>query len=188
MLNAAHLHIAINHLPVVGFMAALVLSICALFTRDRMLDMTAWMFTVGCSLTAVVSYLTGGPAEEMLSGTPDISNAYLSAHERWGEWTYYAAMAIGALSLLGWFLAKRKEDSDRKALILLILMLFAANFMGALTASLGGDIRHPEIHGDKAEELVTKIGLVPDEKDMLKDEPQWKPAESDDSEGDGDSD
>src|SRR5690242_2502021 len=153
MLNAAHLHIAINHLPVVGFMAALVLSIFAFFTKDRMLDLTAWGFTVGCALTAVASYLTGAPAEDMIAGTPGVSDAYLLAHERWGQWTYYAGMAIGALALVGWFLAKRKEDSDRKALVLLIVMLLAANFMGALTASLGGDVRHPEIHGDKAEEL-----------------------------------
>jgi uncharacterized membrane protein len=174
MFNAAHLHIAINHLPVVGFMAAFVLSICAFFTKDRMLDLTAWMFTAGCALTAVISYLTGEPAEEMISGTSGVSDAFMSAHMRWGQYTYWATIAIGALSLVGWFLAKRKEDSDRKALILLIIMLFAANFLGALTASLGGDIRHPEIHGDKAEQIVIQLGLRPEEREMLQDEPKWK--------------
>jgi hypothetical protein len=189
MLNAAHFHIAINHLPVVGFMAALVLAICALFIKDRMLHLTAWMFTVGCAVTVVISFLTGEPAEAMIEGTPGLSDAYLSAHMRWGQWTYWAGIGVGLIALVGWFIAKRKFEADRKAMVLLIVMLLAANFLGAMTASLGGDIKHPEIHGDKAEEMVTRLGLKPEEREMLDAEPKWMPAQSEEEgEGGGDHD
>jgi uncharacterized membrane protein len=181
-LNAAHLHIAINHLPVIGFMAALVLAICAMFIKDRMLHMTAWMFTVGCAATAVVSYLTGEPAEEMIAGTPGVSDAFMSAHMRWGQWTYWATIGVGAISLLGWFIVKRKADADRKWMAFLIVMLLAANVLGAITASLGGDIRHTEIHGDKSEQMLKGFALQPEEREMLESEPKWSPPDSEDAE------
>jgi len=190
MFSAAHLHIATNHLPVVGFMAAFALAVFGLFIRDRMLHMTAWAFTLASALAAVFAYFTGGKADDMMMDASGISNAYMSAHMRWGEWTYYAGMGVGVLAIIGWIMAKKSVKPGAAGMVLLVVLTLVANIMAVITASLGGGIRHLEMHNDGFEAIIRKVGMIPDERDMYKDDPKWTapPPESDDADKGGSAD
>lgn len=162
MFNAPHWHIAINHLPVVGYLIALGIAVCGLFIRDRMLNLVAWMVTIVSSLFAVIAYLSGEPAEHALEDADFISHAYLSAHERWGEWTFYAAIGVGLLAIAGWLKNRGIPEGCRKCMAALTVLLLAANAMGTITATLGGGIRHTEAHGDGFSELIKGIAMQPE--------------------------
>lgn len=181
MFNEAHYHIAVNHLPVVGFMGALVLAIVGLFVRDRMLHLTAWMFTLVSAIFGVLAYLSGGEAEEMMEDAAGVSGAYLSAHERWGEWTFYACLGVIAVSIIGWILTYRRKNASVMAIFLLSALLLVANGMGTVTATLGGGIRHPEAHADQFGKIMMRLGMIPEEQAMVEEEPAWVPADSHES-------
>jgi uncharacterized membrane protein len=186
MFNDAHLHIALNHLPVVGYLVALAIAVSGLFIQDRMLNLIAWMITIVSSIFVVVAYLTGEPAEHAIEDLEGISYAYLSAHERWGEWTFYAAMGVGILSLAGWFMNRTKVGGCRKCMVMLTVLLLAANALGTITATLGGGIRHTEIHGDQFGEIIKNVAMQPEiEGEMFEDIAVEVDSEDDDEDGGG---
>jgi hypothetical protein len=178
MFNEAHWHIAINHLPVVGYLIALLIAISGLFIKDRMLNLIAWMVTIFSSLTGIVAYLSGEPAEEVVQEIDGISYAYLSAHARWGEWTYYAAIGVGVLALAGWFRNRTMVGGCRKCMFALTVMLLAANALCVVTAATGGGVRHTEAHGDAFCAFIEKVAMQPElENGMFEEEAEAAEAE-----------
>ncbi|MDQ3024315.1 MAG: hypothetical protein M3R04_08050 [bacterium] len=189
MFNDAHWHIVINHLPVVGYLGALIIAVFGLFIKDRMLHLIAWAFTVASSITAVLTYLSGEPAENMLEDSTRISHAYLSAHERWGQWTYYAAIGVGIIALVGWIVTLRRRSGSRGWLTVLLLLLLAANGLGTITATTGGGISHPETHSDGLSELIKGIAMQPEiEGEMFNDTSADAGAEDDEHGSEADED
>jgi uncharacterized membrane protein len=72
MLNGAHLHLLLNHFPIMGSLFVTVLFIVALITRNVSLQKVSLWFLVGIALLTVPAYLTGDPAQEAVRGLPDI--------------------------------------------------------------------------------------------------------------------
>jgi hypothetical protein len=70
-LSPAHLHLLLNHIPVLGTMifAPLVLA-WGLLRRSRDATLTGLLLAILLALTAVPIYLTGEPAEEQLERQP----------------------------------------------------------------------------------------------------------------------
>jgi hypothetical protein len=170
MLNAAHFHLVINHAPVIGFAIALIFALIGIFVANRTIHLSAILLTLGSGATGVIAYLTGEPAEEMVTELElGYSGAYLSAHARWGEWTFYAVLAVAALTLALLPLMKQPNGS-RAGMAFLTLLLLAANAAGAITATLGGGIKHPEIHTDGFSRIIHSVALIPAEREMLVEE------------------
>ena len=95
------------------------------------------------ALVAVVVYLTGEPAEELVENLPGISEAAMETHE---EIALVATLVLGAFAIVALYglFAFRHGVSMGFTRVLLILSLFPLATM-AYTAYLGGQIRHSEI-------------------------------------------
>ena len=63
-MNAVHVHLLLNHLPVIGSLIAAALLIVALLRRDSGLAKVTLGLFVALAGIAVVVFLTGEPAEE----------------------------------------------------------------------------------------------------------------------------
>jgi len=72
-MNLAHLHLVLNHLPVLGTGFGLALLIFGLWRRSDELKKTALGVLVLVALAAVPVYLTGEPAEELVQAVPGVS-------------------------------------------------------------------------------------------------------------------
>ena len=144
-MNAAHLHLLVNHLPVILPPLGLLLLLCArLRGSDDIRQAAMGVFVLG-ALLAVPAYYSGEPAEERVEDLPGVAKSLIHEHEESAEW---AAGAIGILGVLAApaliLLARRRRVPAPLRAAVLVAALLTAVVMGR-TALLGGRIHHPEI-------------------------------------------
>jgi len=147
-MNAAHWHLVLNHIPVLGTLFGIPFLVIGMIRHKRVLIISSyWVFFIVALLT-IPTFLTGDPAEEVIERLPGVSRTLIHDHEEAADPTFVVMLVLGAVALIGLF-AERFKEPVRKttAAVVLILSLVAAG-MTAWTANLGGDIRHPEIRKD----------------------------------------
>jgi uncharacterized membrane protein len=147
-MNGAHLHLLLNHLPVIGTIFGLLLLLFALLRKSEEVKRVALGVFVFAALAAVPTYLTGEPAEEVAEHLPGVAKALIESHEEAALFALIAAGLTGLVSLGGLFLSRRADKLPQWMVIApLALALITSGLMG-WTANLGGQIRHTEIRQD----------------------------------------
>lgn len=143
-MNGAHIHLLINHVPILGTFLALALLVAALPRHNVPRARSAFWLLVGLGIATVVVFLTGEPAEEAVERLPGVAETLIESHEEAALASTIALGALGvfALGALWWF--------RRRALPRWVVLAGTAGTLGvagmmAWTANLGGQIRHTEI-------------------------------------------
>ena len=108
VINAPHLHLLMNHVPIVGTVIGLGLFLLAFVRRsDHLLHASLEAFFL-IALASLPVYVTGLAAQEAIVGRPDVSAAAIAAHHD-GE-------RLGGVGFLGyqslWDHHKRQEKGD----------------------------------------------------------------------------
>ena len=144
-MNLTHLHLLLNHLPVVGTICGLGLLIFALRRRSNDLTRAALGVLVISALTAIPTYLTGEPAEGAIKELIGNSKQFVEPHQEAAGIALGGILVLGAIALVGlvWFRGERLVPSWFATTVLLG-SLIVAGLLG-WTANLGGQIHHSEI-------------------------------------------
>jgi uncharacterized membrane protein len=144
-MNPAHLHLILNHIPVVGLGAALLLLLYAMARKNDELKRVTLAAFVLLALVAIAVYLTGKAAEDSVEHLPGVSEAIIDRHQDAATVSLVAIELLGAVSLAGLIFSRRSNSLLRWfAVISLVISLVAAGLI-TWTANLGGQIRHTEI-------------------------------------------
>ena len=143
-MSLVHLHLLLNHVPVIGTVIALGLLAWAALRGDERIGRASLGLLALLAAVAVVAFLTGEPAEEAVEGVAGIPEALVERHEEAALLATIALGAVGALSLAALLLGRRRTLSRGALLGVLALGVVPAGAM-AWTANLGGQIRHAEI-------------------------------------------
>lgn len=148
-MNAAHIHLMLNHVPLFGAIAATILFVVALFLRQQGVARAGLVVALLTAAVAVVVYLTGEPAEELVENLPGVSEPVMETHE---EVALVATLVIGGFAVIALYglFAFRHGVSMGFTRVLAVLSLLPLAAMG-YTAYLGGQIRHSEIRPAGAE-------------------------------------
>ena len=136
-----HLHLALNHVPVIGILIVLPLLTAGLFRRSAELQRASWWLLLVLSGVTVVVYFTGEPAEELVENMPGFSEPLVERHE---QAALVATIGIGLLGLIALGGLIRRQSRTWYPAAALLVGIAVAGLM-AWTANLGGQIRHPEI-------------------------------------------
>jgi uncharacterized membrane protein len=145
-MNAAHLHLTLNHLPVLGVVFALPLLGFGLLRRNPTLLRAGWITLVVVALAAIPVYLSGEGAEEIVEDEPGVSHDAIEAHEEIALFGLIGVEALGVVALAGLLLSRRASGAPAwlpPGSLVLALMLAA---LLAVVAYRGGQINHPEAH------------------------------------------
>ena len=144
-MNTAHLHLILNHIPVLGTFITLGLLSFALWKRSEEAKRTALGLLVIIALLAVPAFLTGEPAEGVVKGLPGVSGAIIEQHEEAAQGAFIGLCILGGVALAGllWFRRGQIMPSWFGSIVLAGSLL-VGGWM-AWTANLGGQIRHSEI-------------------------------------------
>lgn len=145
-MDAAHLHLLLNHVPVIGLVFSWLLLAYALAIRSQDVTRASFWALGLVAVAAAVVYLTGEPAEHLVEGLPGFSEAAMERHETAALWATWAAVAAGAVALGGLYMYRGVDVPQRLGVLVLALSLVALVPM-AWTANLGGQVRHEEIRG-----------------------------------------
>ena len=144
-MDATHLHLILNHVPVVGLGVVILCLIVAVLSRSADLSKFGLALAVLMALVAIPVFLSGEPAEESVEHLTGVHESIIEAHEESAEIAFGAVLTIGAgalaLLLSSW---RRATILARGSKIMLGACIIAAGLMGR-TANLGGQIRHSEI-------------------------------------------
>jgi hypothetical protein len=144
--NGAHLHLLLNHVPTVGFGAAVVLFVAGLMKKSGDLTQAGFAAFFVSALLTIPAYVSGNAAEFILREQPGLSADVLTAHQNAAMLGFVLMQMTG---LVGWVALWRFQRWTIPAVLALAVATFAT-MAGA--ATVGGGIRHPEIlAGDAAE-------------------------------------
>lgn len=148
-MNAAHLHLLVNHLPIVGFALGLVLLIATMIRRgDRGMFAASVIVVVIAGGGALAAQFTGEPAEEVVEHLQDVHKASIESHEDLG---LIATILAGITSVYSVGLAvvtlRRNERVPTLPLSFLVVATLVTFTAMAWVGTTGGKIRHSEIRG-----------------------------------------
>ena len=146
-MNAAHAHLLLNHIPVIGAILGLIVLMWGYYRRNADVRIAAMLLFVIVALLSIPAYLTGEPAEHMINKLPGVDRKLIHEHEEAAEFAIWIMEALGAASLAGLYFAWREKAVPRWLNITILVLGLATAAAMARTSNLGGVIRHPEING-----------------------------------------
>ena len=148
-MNGAHLHLLINHAPVVGLAFATAALAYALVVKHPAVRQLALLLTVVAGLSAIGAFLTGDPAEDVAEKLPDVTKAMIHEHEDAADYALWTCQitALAALAALILPRARPQSTLSSKLFVATLLLALFTDTVLARTAWLGGQIRHTEIRG-----------------------------------------
>jgi uncharacterized membrane protein len=144
-MNDAHLHMVVNHFPIIGTIFGFGILIAGLVLKNRTLLNTSYAIFIVSAIFGAISMGTGEGAEELVEDMPNIGKQIIHEHEELAEKLAVVLYVLGALSLGGLYL-NFKNNAKAKLLSFLILGISVFGlFLVQKVGTSGGEIRHTEI-------------------------------------------
>jgi len=144
-INWAHVHLMINHFPVVGILGNILLLLYAVARKSDEITMVSLGLFVLIALIAIPVFFTGHGAEDVVKKLPGMTETYIGRHEEMADFSIVALEILGGLALLGLVLKKRTGAISSLLIGLVLLTAMITAVLVGITANLGGQIRHSEI-------------------------------------------
>jgi len=153
-MNAAHIHLMLNHVPVLGTAFGLGLLVIASWRKSEELKKTALSVFVVVALLAVPVYLTGEPAEDVVKPLPDVSKPVIEQHEEAATVAFTGVLVLGVAAFAGLLPFRRGKILPAwYGSVMLAASVIVGGLM-AWTANLGGQVRHTEIRSSASSPAV----------------------------------
>lgn len=144
-MNDAHLHMVVNHFPIIGIILGLGILIIGFFLNNNIVKNVAYgLFIVG-AIFAAISMSTGEGAEEIVEDFPNIGKNIIHEHEEIAEKLALVLYVLGVVSLVGLYLNFKKHSKATLISIIAITIAIVGVFFAQQTGTTGGEIRHTEI-------------------------------------------
>lgn len=145
-LSPLHVHLMLNHMPLLGSLAAALLLGWGLLRRSREVTRLGLVAAVLVALLTIPVYLTGEPAEHQLRDlVPDMNRDLAHEHEERGEAAFIAVLVTGVLAAAALWLGRRAGPPNATLSALVLVALVVCFGLLAWAALVGGQIRHTEL-------------------------------------------
>lgn len=145
-MNWAHLHLALNHLPVVGVLFVFLLLALGVCRGSEELKRLALQLSAALFAIAMLVRFTGERAAE---NSPFDSSAerrqLIQAHEDSADQAVTGMFLLAVFSVAGLFRSRKTRILPAWTMIGAMILCFAVALLMARSANLGGRIAHPEI-------------------------------------------
>lgn len=147
-MNDAHLHLVVNHFPIIGTVISVLALLIGLISRNKGIVKTALGITVFSGLMAIPAMMTGDNAEHMMEDLLPEARSYIHEHEHQAETAIWVALAMGAFALIA-LIADRFSSTFAQIFTVLALLTALGNaWLMKNVGTSGGEIRHTEIRED----------------------------------------
>jgi len=157
-MNDAHLHILVNHFPIIGTILGLGVLMAGMISKKDSVKNTAYVLFIVAAVFAAFSMGTGEGAEQLVEDMPSVGKQIIHKHEEIAEKFAVVMYVLGFCSLLGiYFDFKNHVRSKLVAAITLIIAIVSVMFSSFVGTS-GGEIRHTEIRDNATQTVGSKEG------------------------------
>ncbi len=147
-MNYAHIHLILNHLPVITIPFATVFLIFSIYKKNNQVKMFSLLVLAIACLSSVPVYYTGEPAEHAIEDIPSVTESVIHPHEEMAEKSLILSLVTMAAAIAAIALTKNEKRNRQLTYLTVGLALFTSMALG-YTASLGGQIRHTETRESK---------------------------------------
>lgn len=146
-MSVLHLHLLLNHVPVLGaFLAILVLGAALVRRRSEWACAGLWL-VAALAIVAVGVYLTGESAEEAVEHLPGVMESAIERHEAVATLATIG-FAVAGLLALATLLARRGRAIERGLVATALAVMVVVGGAIGYAAGLGGLVRHTELRAD----------------------------------------
>jgi hypothetical protein len=146
-MNAAELHLAINHLPLAGTIFGVIILLVSLFVHSDGVRLTGLALLIASGIFSIPTVSTGEDAEEIVEhmGLGEEVHDYIHEHEEIAEGARTVSLIVALLAAVAFYFTYTKRAPGK-----LFAILTLAGGIGSLVylgnaAHTGGEIRHTEI-------------------------------------------
>lgn len=146
-MNPAHVHLLVNHLPVFGSILGSFVLAYGMRSRTYQTKMAAYVLFIVSGIGAIIAYLSGEPAEELIENIPGVAKTMIERHEDFAIFTLVSFIILGILSLFGLLITMKQSIFMRPIAVFILITSLVCFGLAAVTAYNGGQIRHTEING-----------------------------------------
>ncbi|HTG67032.1 MAG TPA: DUF2231 domain-containing protein [Flavobacterium sp.] len=147
-MNDAHLHLLVNHFPIVGLILGLLVLIGGLFFKNTPIKNTAYFLFIIAAVFTVFSMATGEGAEELVEDMPAIGHEIIHNHEELAEKFAIVMYLLGVVSVIGLITNFRNHPKATFFSYVIVVIAVVAVFLSVKVGTSGGEIRHTEIRSE----------------------------------------
>ena len=122
-MNQAHIHLIVNHLPILGSLFAAVLLAAGLLQKSPALTRAGLVAVLAAGLLCLPAQLTGEGAAAIVQNMPRVSRALIQNHAEAAERGFWVLELAASLALFSLLLLK---NASPKARLLTLLTLVLA--------------------------------------------------------------
>jgi len=146
-MNLAHLHLVLNHVPIVGTVIGVGLLVVSLAGNTDGFKRASLMILAVVALLTLPTFFSGIGAQRAITRDPAVSALLIQRHEGAAMLALFFIEIAGALALAGLWQDHRSNIGKRWTWIPMAILLFSVVTAGLLArvGTTGGEIRHPEI-------------------------------------------
>jgi uncharacterized membrane protein len=146
-MNLAHLHLVLNHFPIIGTVIGLGLFVVSFAGKNDDLKRASLMVLAGVALLALPTFFSGIGAQGAIRKDPGVSAVLIERHEGAAMLALFFMEISGALALVGLWQRHQVSIGERWSWNSMTILLFSVVTAGlmARVGTTGGEIRHPEI-------------------------------------------
>jgi uncharacterized membrane protein len=156
-MNGVHVHLLLNHFPVIGILIGLVVFTLGVWRRNDSWTRLALGLFAAVALVAAATMLTGEAAEGAVENLPGVSESIIGTHEDAAKLAAIGTYVLGAISLTALLWIRRRPLPRALTVMVLPVVLLVSGLMG-YAANLGGQIRHTEIRAGAVGALTGSDG------------------------------
>lgn len=140
-----HLHLALNHVPVLGTAFLLLLLLTACWRRSDELLRLALGWQVGLTILAVPIKFTGDFANEAMGDSLASEQSLVQRHEQSADQATTGIFLAGVAAAVTLILGRKGRPLPVWGVRTTLALIVVTQGLMLRTASDGGKIRHPEI-------------------------------------------
>jgi uncharacterized membrane protein len=143
--NFAHLHLLLNHIPIIGTIIAFCLFLISFFGKNDDLRRSSFIIFAGVALLTIPTFVSGFGAQSNITGQSGVARALIERHEGAAMLSFWFMEITGALAIVGlWQFHRTSRPARWNVLAVLFFSVVTVGLM-ARSGNTGGDIRHPEV-------------------------------------------
>jgi len=147
-MNFPHLHLLLNHWPIIGTFIAFGLFVVSLLKGNGDFRRSSLIIFAVIAFLTIPSFMTGVGAQEVMKGQVGISAALMQRHEGAALLTLGLMLITGGLALAGLWETHRDSRQSNSNIAAILVFSILTLIMVIRTGNTGGDIRHSEIRED----------------------------------------
>ena len=155
-MNDAHLHMVVNHFPIIGTILGLGILITGMILKNNSVKNTAYVLFVVSAIFAAFSMGTGEGAEELVEDMPSVGKQIIHEHEEMAEKLAIVLYVLGVISLAGLILSYMKNAKATLLSYLAVIVAIIGVFFAQQTGTTGGEVRHTEIRANAVQASGTE--------------------------------